>query len=868
MSDRKLYPLYDACDSGNHKLAIQIADKLLKRTPYWPCCTVLKSIALNRLGRTSEALSAMESLENDTITDESALSAAILLYKEMNKVEKIVPMYEKAFKAKPDDDEFGNHLFMALVRVKDFKKQQQVAFQLSKSFGDNKYYFWGVMALVLQVHKARKEGGEDKSIEMFLMLASRYMEKAHKDGKITDGEAFDLYLQVLSLQGRHKDAAELAEGPLGKECMKDNIERLRLQASLAGQAEMWTRQNELHRGLINRNPDDWGSIKAYLGAVFRTRSANETGSGDSLEDAYSFITTIATDEMTKTIPRRGPFMGEIEFVTQCVTKNIIPSNAVSLPTPRELLVAYYKRFGTKYCCLADMSVYTHCIPINEAQDFINDLAEVADLDLNTLLVSDHKALQQLICICQLRRRLGLDSQSTVKDKMIWAGRLVEVYTNTIKYGKDLKETEIQYSDNILILAVQYIIDAARETGDDSYLRVAIATLQHGLVASKKNFHMKLILICLARYLGNVNLSKRMYDQMDIKYIQLDTLSHLLDQSPYMSANFPLSKSQDIDIAGFFRSNNRETSEATITAYKYGTFSKIYEFVQFKERLDTSIVQAYSETNRIYVNLLMVSDVESAFSNVAQNPAPPVDDTTINSYRDNRDFDVLRSLNNPINVKEEEVSKTASRAFRLWLRQRNMQIGCMMATRQGAMDAFKASLEAFNTALKEAMEDPSTTCKMEVISPACSFIPSYQPIGVRLGRILTPFVLLANPTVEDDLANTVKLALAEAHSALKECIVAANITTSPRLLTDLATKVFLVEILNFVALATQHHSETRNIFKKKKNKEVEAVNQEIKQWVSQLRTLMNDVGGQLEVLAKELTLLPLPTDLPPSIIVFT
>ena len=42
--------------------------------------------------------------------------------------EQIVELYTTALKSNPNNEEFHTHLFMALVRVGDYKRQQQVKY--------------------------------------------------------------------------------------------------------------------------------------------------------------------------------------------------------------------------------------------------------------------------------------------------------------------------------------------------------------------------------------------------------------------------------------------------------------------------------------------------------------------------------------------------------------------------------------------------------------------------------------------------------------------------------------------------------------------------------------------------------------------
>lgn len=64
----------------------------------------------------------------------------------------IADMYENASKGKPGNEEILTALFMAYVRLGDYKKQQQTAMALHKlKPNKNPYYFWAIMSIVMQV---------------------------------------------------------------------------------------------------------------------------------------------------------------------------------------------------------------------------------------------------------------------------------------------------------------------------------------------------------------------------------------------------------------------------------------------------------------------------------------------------------------------------------------------------------------------------------------------------------------------------------------------------------------------------------------------------------------------------------------------
>lgn len=75
-----------------------------------------------------------------------------LLFNPLIPVNQIASMYENAHKSSPNNEEIQTALFMAYVRLGNYKKQQQVAMLLHKLRPHkNPYYFWAIMSIVMQV---------------------------------------------------------------------------------------------------------------------------------------------------------------------------------------------------------------------------------------------------------------------------------------------------------------------------------------------------------------------------------------------------------------------------------------------------------------------------------------------------------------------------------------------------------------------------------------------------------------------------------------------------------------------------------------------------------------------------------------------
>ncbi|MGH0164286.1 UNVERIFIED_CONTAM: hypothetical protein FKN15_048017 [Acipenser sinensis] len=107
-------------------MAIQQADKLLKKHKDLYCAKVLKAIGLQRTGKQDEAFTLAQEVTALEPTDDNSLQALTILYREMHRPELVTKLYEVAVKKVPSSEEYHSHLFMAYARVGEYKKMQQV----------------------------------------------------------------------------------------------------------------------------------------------------------------------------------------------------------------------------------------------------------------------------------------------------------------------------------------------------------------------------------------------------------------------------------------------------------------------------------------------------------------------------------------------------------------------------------------------------------------------------------------------------------------------------------------------------------------------------------------------------------------------
>ena len=125
-------------------------------------------------------------------------------------MDKICKVYSDAAKKVPGNEELLTQLFMAHVRVNDYKSQQTVALQLFKAKPKNPYYFWAVMSVVLQALRGSESKDKQKA-KVLLSLAQKMIDKIIKEDKIEAEQEVQLYLSILEYQEKYEEALEFLQ---------------------------------------------------------------------------------------------------------------------------------------------------------------------------------------------------------------------------------------------------------------------------------------------------------------------------------------------------------------------------------------------------------------------------------------------------------------------------------------------------------------------------------------------------------------------------------------------------------------------------------------------------------------------------------
>uniref|UniRef100_A0A674ALQ0 N-alpha-acetyltransferase 25, NatB auxiliary subunit n=1 Tax=Salmo trutta TaxID=8032 RepID=A0A674ALQ0_SALTR len=683
-NDRRLRPIYDYLDNGNNKMAIQQADKLLKKHKDLHCLflacrspspQVLKAIGLQRTGKQDEAFSLAQEVATLEPTDDNSLQALTILYREMHHPELVTKLYEAAVKKVPLSEEYHSHLFMAYARVGEYKKMQQAGMALYKIVPKNPYYFWSVMSLVMQAISAQDE---KLAQTMFLPLAERMVEKMVKEEKIEAEAEVQLYFMILERLGKCVEALDVVRGPLGEKLTSELRSRENKCMMMYRRLQLWPECNALSYKLLLKKRTDLTLSPFVPPHLPSSSSCVEGPVQTTVAEAVKFVVDRMEEQDKKeSRPLRGPYLACLELIHRLRERGC--PDEKELGDPLELMVQFFGKFGDKPCCITDLKIYLHLLPPEQRSQFKNRLGELVPLgeagEDGFEFPGDTKTLQRHLCVCQLSRALGLQHALDTEGKLRLITELKAHYHHGLQFGKSCLKTELQFSDMYCLMAAHVYIDLWTETGDENMLWQCLGVLEEGLSFSPSNAQFKLLLLLLFCRLGAFQPVVDLYSSLDAKHVQHDTIGYLLTRYAGSLGQFAAASQSCNFSLRFFHSNQKDTSEYIIQAYKYGAFEKIPEFIAFRTRLNQSLHFAQVRTERMLLDLYTEADVTLSLeeSVKAMGVCPEEDDIPWDNMRDNRDLTVLVSWDPKDRELTEEHRRLSLEEESVWLKVRSLTL---------------------------------------------------------------------------------------------------------------------------------------------------------------------------------------------------
>uniref|UniRef100_A0AAG5CYU9 Phagocyte signaling-impaired protein n=1 Tax=Anopheles atroparvus TaxID=41427 RepID=A0AAG5CYU9_ANOAO len=655
VNERKLRPIWESIEIGNYKKALQDVEKMLKKKPTIQCARALKAWAYLRLGKEEESNALIAALEQEEPIEAPTLHALTLCYKETRRLDKICTLFSNAVRQVPGSEDLLSQLFIAYMRVDDFKAQQSVALQLYKLRPRNSYYFWAVMSVVLQALRG-PDADNQQRVQLLLALAQRMVDKFIAENKLEGAQEAQLYLQILQEQHKYGEAYEFLHGAL---CQK-----LYPGAPVYGKIDLlkklnkWGELNRLLKELLLQDQDRWDYYQDYINSTFELIKSGEKpdGADHTVEMCHEFLCDIIEAQAKKC---RGPYLARLELNRRMLEQRYGEEQLFGKMS--DMLAEYFELFGDKPCCALDMKLFLEYVrPASERRVLATKLLNGLGLSSATLPASKEQ-MQRHICTLQIARYSG--AHAVVDEELLHA-----IYTSlSLHYehgfnthGQGLLVTDMGPSDPYAILAAQIMYERAWRLQRSEPAIEALCLLNHLLSNSVNNFHAKLLVLQLHHRLGLTLSAHDVYEILDIKHIQLDSLGYL-HCAQLANGGFPtVAKHVYERTLNFFENDNEATAEFPKASYNFGTFSKLVEIIDFRNRLANSFHYTLVSVEAL---LLMVVGFGGNLPQLLllyrqSRPKPGDDRIRWDKLADNRDLTIFVCWDPPSEEEADETTKAS------------------------------------------------------------------------------------------------------------------------------------------------------------------------------------------------------------------
>jgi hypothetical protein len=202
-----------------------------------------------------------------------------------------------------------------------------------------------------------------------------------------------------------------------------------------------------------------------------------------------------------------------------------------------------------------------------------------------------------VSLKQVERFAGLHLGLTTDALEAEAVTLHGLYLQSLAANPPLEATDRGCGDDLLLLCAHTLIYLHARTRSPRYLFDAVYVLEHALQQhSKFNFQFKLLLVRLLCHadLGNFARASKLYESLEVRTIQLDSLTHFLCDDALRWGFAKHAETRLTELLEFHADYKTDGPLMVETALRQGNYSKALEFEEFRARLEASAMRRVAE----------------------------------------------------------------------------------------------------------------------------------------------------------------------------------------------------------------------------------------------------------------------------------
>ncbi|KAJ2189481.1 mitochondrial distribution and morphology [Coemansia sp. RSA 532] len=641
MEGRQLRPIYDALELPDTKYAEEECEKLLRKHPNHYGAQSIKAFILARSGRPNEALLLGQSVLN---TPSAMASAHVqqglsLAFRALGRPREEIMVYTAALSFSPNDESLHTKVFKTAARNSMFKEQHHAAIQLSKLSKQQKYVWWLVVSLFLQA----KHSKDDVSAPVQLKLAERLVEKAVTDGQLTSTEELRVYLDVLDIQDKHEQMAEV---------MADNGQ---LAAMISNDPDLVTQRINLFIkiGAYDKaimaaiaaleSRDNWADYKLYIEAVVTL-----VGQAADAEAKHSLVAGISSN-FEKWAGVRGKARGAKLAQVALATRMHEAGHGDIVGSPEALIWDYLTEFQQKAICYSDIMQFIVARREPSVLEYHQAQLEQRLPAARDSATNSDDAAQAWVNLEKIRYLLQALMGET--DPKAWMAGIEPL----LKFGlgsSQARKKQPSCSD-MAFIASQRIIQAAflaYSAADQreqlhSALFKALCVLESGIQLNDNSFLLKLYAIRLYLYLSCYERAQTIYDTLRIKHVQLDTLGHLIIGHGMALGCFALDMELCYNGVTFYDRFQSKMPRDIEAVYQQGTYSNVQDFLEFQSNIVHSVQRECTHRYALRGEGFEYGNAKETLARWEEADVSSIEhsEQTLSALHDNRDVSVMGLL---------------------------------------------------------------------------------------------------------------------------------------------------------------------------------------------------------------------------------
>lgn len=597
--ERKLRTIYEFLDAREFKKALKFCNSNLQKG-HQTIFRAAKALTYMRAGQPQEAYEEAMAVKKEEGLEAVVLELLGIVFKGINKPSETAELYAKSFATNPNA-ESGLALFNALAGSLQFAELHPVSMKLYRITNDPKYALWTAQSMWLQVLT-------QPCPDSMTPICLGFLNKFKASGADYIYSAFELELQVLTKLKRYPQALQLLED----------------RQSLLSPADFWMNKAKL----LQHTQDFYGQLNCCLNLMARSCDLAKADCGWDV--FLTFIDTVMNQhkgqefqdigglgqfeasEVYGQIPPGTPLdailhmiiwnFKQIRKTTKGFGNTVRNIKRAALLAELELKRRLREIGWTDSTASLDLSILKYLSKYYDIPSTVEDLMPYLKLIespipfLETLtaklqgLNSTLAHVRLSIVVFKLKKLLGLvESQ---EDLIESSRQMLKLYFDSLNMEEAPKKGEHRVGDELVLLLAEYL-------GKENIL----AILDSSTKSSPYNFFLKLVYLEGLQSLGDVNGALELYNSLDIKSVQHETMGYLRFRLLNDSA------AHNEEFSKFLTSHDRfhvqarsDLVDSVQNAFKHSNFSAVLDFFNFKHALDLSYFAVLRDTAKLEIAL--------------------------------------------------------------------------------------------------------------------------------------------------------------------------------------------------------------------------------------------------------------------------